>query len=232
MSSVDPDLPAEATTPAPADADVLARLRSGDNSPLEELYRRHRRVFLNWSGFRYESLSEVDRLDAFQQAVVTFYEQVASGRLRVLSASPATYVFRLADRHCQKISKKSGRTINISWPSDINSVGIDADRLSMSPDTSLVSVHSPDRLLDDPFGILLDDDTDDDAALARRERVQRGLRQLTADCRELLVAFYYHAQPLATLTAELGHRDEAVTRTRKSQCLKRLRDWCLPITRS
>ncbi len=197
-------------------AELVARLRAGDSEPLTELYRLHRGAFLDWARRRYPTLTDDDLADAFQEAIVRFYENISSGHLTTLSASPKTLIFLIGDRQCVRVRKNNARTVNISTPS-----GIKGMEFLESHDLP-AAVGAPDELLDDPFEL-----ADTIAADSiRAEVVARALRQLSPDCHRLLTAFYYEGQSLADLTAAHNYRDTYVAAARKSQCLARLRTLC------
>ena len=77
-----------------AATDILSRLQSGDESALTVLYRQYRAPFVAWA-MRHYACREADALDAFQDSVIIFYEQVASGRITSLHSSVQTYLFAI-----------------------------------------------------------------------------------------------------------------------------------------
>lgn len=196
------------------DDDLLARLRAGDRQVVNQLYRRHAAAFLKWAGGRHPGLTSADVEDAYQEAVISLYENLASGRLVQLTAELRTYLFHIGERYCIKFEKKRARAINVSAFAGIK----DAD----FPQTIIEVPANLDEVTDDPFGLATLTDEEE----ARYERVLTAMKRLTAECRDLLTRFYYDSCSLTDLSEEFNHRDATVTRVRKSQCLGRLRELC------
>ncbi|MBC7448779.1 MAG: sigma-70 family RNA polymerase sigma factor [Hymenobacteraceae bacterium] len=194
----------------PSFADVLARLRAGDARALDALYRDHRATFTDWAHRRYPDLADDVIADAFQEAVIVFYEHVMSGRLHTLTAAPSSYIFRLGARICVFTKKSLTGPIKVYPVFSINSM-----------ENFLLTDY---QLPDGPTFLDAQDHTA--ATLERDARVDRALHQLSPDCKRILTGYYFDAQPLAALSAEFGHRDVDVTTVRKSQCLTRLRSLC------
>ncbi len=204
-----------------ADRDALApkgmldRLRAGDQRPLHALYRVHRDPFVKWATIYHPDLDTEALSDAFQDALISFYENVISGKLPELRTRPQTYLFRLGERFCYHQKKKRGPIVKVFEISDINGEDDDEDPDSTDP---------MPILLDDPFAL-----TDELDELDRqRDLIDRALHQLTADCRRILQAYYYADQKISIekLSAELEHNSVEATMARKSYCLGRLRALC------
>jgi DNA-directed RNA polymerase specialized sigma24 family protein len=194
---------------------LLDRLRAGDQRPLDALYQVHRDPFVKWAAERHPELDIEAICDAFQEALITFYENVISGRLQVLTAQPQTYLYRLGERFCHKQKKKRGPIVNVFDHSAIKEE-------DSSEGVAFSAVMS--QLLDDPFAL------SDELAEADHQRhiLKRALQLLTAECHRLLHAYYYADKhiSLAELSAELGHTTIGVTTARKSYCLAKLRALC------
>lgn len=196
----------------PADDDLLEQLRTGDRRVVDQLYLRHAEAFVKWGTRTFPHLDAPDLEEAYLEAVMCLYENLMSGRLTRLTASLRTYLFAIGARICKKLEKSRLRTINVSALLAIKG----------KDDSEMLTGLAADvpELLDDPFGLAALSDEEQ----RQHERLAEGLRRLSADCRDLLIAFYYHNFSVADATEEFNHRDAAVTRTRKSVCLARLRE--------
>lgn len=221
-------LPVSASAPPvlPADeagAALLAALRAGDSRPLDTLCRQQRGPFLIWSAQRYPLLSDDDRRDAFQDALIIFYENALSGRLQTLTASPASYLFGIGARQCHTSGKKFGKTINLSPFAFIN----DRGEPEAAGETDDFDAFQPllAELVEDPYQL---DFSPDDAELARQQAFTAAWNQLAASCREILTGFYYENQTIPQLTISLAYEDANSTKSRKSQCLSRLKELLRP----
>lgn len=87
---------------------ILEKLRSGDDSPIFDLYKIYRDEFILWSASSY-SANEEQAKDAFQDAVLDFYQNVISGQLTSLSSTVKTYLFQIGKHKLLNIQKKESR---------------------------------------------------------------------------------------------------------------------------
>ncbi len=89
-------------------ADVLTGIRSGDQRLLYDIYRANRNEFIQWVVKEFSANQEQAK-DAFQEAMVDFYQNVMSGKLAVLTSSLKTYLFQLGKHKILNIQKKEQR---------------------------------------------------------------------------------------------------------------------------
>jgi RNA polymerase sigma factor (sigma-70 family) len=87
---------------------VLAKLRSGDDSPLFDLYQLLRAEFIVWSKSTFKATEEQSK-DAFQDAILDFHQNVISSHLTELSCSLKTYIFQIGKHKILNIQKKESR---------------------------------------------------------------------------------------------------------------------------
>ena len=87
---------------------ILDKLRSGDDSPIFDLYKLYRDEFLVWSMSTYKATEEQAK-DAFQDAVLDFHQNVISGHLTELSSTIKTYLFQIGKHKLLNIQKKESR---------------------------------------------------------------------------------------------------------------------------
>ena len=200
------------TSSADDEPDLLARLRAGDRRVIDKVYRTYADAFIVWARRGHPKLTEEHLEDAYYEAVICLLENIASGRLTQLTSSLQTYLFAIGERFCQKVEKSYTKTINVSALFDTK--GKYGSNMAYETPSNLP------ELIEDPFGLAVLSDEEQEI----RDRLMTGLKRLTADCRELLIGFYYQNLSVSELSEEFNHRDNAVTRTRKSQCLSRLRE--------
>lgn len=87
---------------------ILNKLRSGDDSPILDLYTLYRNEFIAWSEKTYKATEEQAK-DAFQDAVIDFHQNVISGHLQELTSSVKSYVFQIGKHKLLNIVKKELR---------------------------------------------------------------------------------------------------------------------------
>lgn len=81
------------------DRDILEKIKKGDESALDFLYRKHYRVILKM--ILRNSGTEDEAQDVFQDALIVFWEKVVNNKL-VLTAKISTYLFSI----CQNLWRK------------------------------------------------------------------------------------------------------------------------------
>ena len=75
---------------------------------LENLYDLYREAFYRWAGKRFDC-SQSALEDAWQDAMLVFYDQVRSGRLTTLNCSVKTYLFAVGFRVLSASERKQKR---------------------------------------------------------------------------------------------------------------------------
>lgn len=76
-----------------SEVEVLKGLLGADPAALDQFYVEHRSAFLRFAS-RYQLVQE-DVLDAYQEAVIVFFEQLMAGKLDALKSSVKTYLFSI-----------------------------------------------------------------------------------------------------------------------------------------
>jgi RNA polymerase sigma factor (sigma-70 family) len=79
---------------------------------LEDLYDWYREAFFRWARSRFEC-SHAALQDAWQDAVIVFYDQVKSGRLTSLQCSVKTYLFAVGFRILSASGRKQKNWIKL-----------------------------------------------------------------------------------------------------------------------
>ena len=90
---------------------IIARLRSNRKDVLAELYESYRTEFLRWI-MKYRCTAE-EAKDAYQFAVLTFYENIINGKLTLLSSSEKTYLFAIGKNKILEMKRASNKLTEI-----------------------------------------------------------------------------------------------------------------------
>lgn len=75
--------------------DALSGIRSGDNRLISHIYDLYRGEFVAFVR-RDFSIGEEDAVELYQESFIALYENVRNGKLRELTVSLKTYLFRIA----------------------------------------------------------------------------------------------------------------------------------------
>ncbi|MCH2085333.1 MAG: sigma-70 family RNA polymerase sigma factor [Saprospiraceae bacterium] len=101
----------------PDDQQLLQALQSKESKALEQLYLSYRKPFIAFAR-RYQA-NEEDVLDAYQDAVIAFFENVQTGKLNKLSSTIKTYLFSIGKYKLINKLKQNGSKSLIDYTSDI-----------------------------------------------------------------------------------------------------------------
>jgi len=94
-----------------SDKELINAIQKGQIWASEHLYDQHRRSFLSW-GYSYFKATPNDIEDAWQEAVVKFFEKVISGEIISLQCTIRTYLFALGGHKLKQYYRKTKR---ITW---------------------------------------------------------------------------------------------------------------------
>ncbi len=89
---------------------LIQSVREDGMKALESVYRAFRGEFLGF-GRRFQ-VSDADILDAFQDAIIAFYENVMEGKIEELGSSVKTYIFSIGKYQLLNKLKRDKRTVD------------------------------------------------------------------------------------------------------------------------
>lgn len=72
----------------------------------DRIYDLYMDDFLNSANYKYTSVPQEDLIDAWQDTVISFFEQIRSGKISHLSCSIRTFLFLLGFRYIMKYKKR------------------------------------------------------------------------------------------------------------------------------
>ena len=93
------------------DSEVLSRISKGDESALEFLYKKHYRMMAR--AIKSNSGTEEEAKDIYQEALIVFWQKVASGEL-VLTSKISTYLYSVCINLWRKELDRKSRTLDSS----------------------------------------------------------------------------------------------------------------------
>ncbi len=161
---------------------------------VEVLYARFREDFFRWAGRRFQGKRE-DFEDAWQDAVIAFYEQATSGRLTNLRSSPRTWLFAVGYKRLLQNKRKMKRYF---WK--------DAADLALLKDAQLIEYE---------WGL----PSAEESAL-----VERSMGMLSSQCREILIQRFYEGKKIPEIRQALNYNSENTASATLSRCLSKLKD--------
>lgn len=177
-------------------ADIIRQLREQKFDCLTRLDARYRQPFQRWAARRFVATPN-DLEDAWQDALVVFYEKVVSGRLTDLPCGVQTWLFAVGGNKLRNLNRKMRRVI--------------------FPDES-------DRILSGQGGIELPDDEGDPRLDQQRETLRRAIEQVSPQCRNLLIAKHFDGFSIPEIQAKFNLGTPNSTSVQLAKCLARLRE--------
>lgn len=172
---------------------TISALRDGQAGILEDLYDQFRPDFLSWAGKRFRA-TPGDLEDAWQDAVVVFYEKVMSGRLTTLSCTVRTYLFAVGYKRLLKNYRKVRRYL---WLDAIDKA------LKNSPELALIDL--------------------DDRWEEERDLLLAAMEQISPRCRELLLERYFEEKSINDLMQHFEYASHNSVSVTLANCLAKLK---------
>lgn len=185
-------------TPAHLDSQETIRLiQEGRSQVLGQIYDQYREEFLHWGERRFKGKKE-DLLDAWQDAVIAFYEQVASHRLVELRCSLRTYLFAIG---CKRMLKNHRKMNRLLWRDEVDIV---------LQEVAVMTAYD----WDDPW-------------LEEKDQLLAAMELLQPQCQELLLRRYYDERSIQEIMQEWNYNNLNTVSASLSRCLKKLKELIL-----
>ncbi len=139
------------------------------------------------------SVDDDTLLDVYQDAVIVLYNRVIKRNTGEIKSSPESYLFGIAKNLLLKKAIKQKKTVQTD------------DVYKFVPDvgeSELNDKHESDH---------------------NKLRIEQALSQLDEGCRKILELYYYRRYKLDAIAEQLGYDNTNVVKSRKYQCMKKLR---------
>jgi RNA polymerase sigma factor (sigma-70 family) len=178
------------------DGNTLIRsLQEGDSGVLDQLYDRYRGEFITWCSRHFKGLDREDFIDAWQETVIAFYDQVISFRLTVLTCEVKTYLFIIGRRYVIKQMEKAKRTVHVD-PLE--------ETFSLVADTVTFDWEDPDS--------------------EKKEMVGRAMKQLSEQCKSALMMRFAEGLSVPEIMQKSGYPNLNTVSATLSRCLRKLKE--------
>ena len=175
-----------------SERDIVQWMKINANQAVAYLYKQYRDEFFTFA--RRYTTDDSSMVDAFQEAIIAFYEYCIKGKYDPERSSPKTMLFGIARYTLLNAKKKQGRIIGMEDLSDL-------------------------RLEDEIVDHFIDEELTE-----KQLRIKEGLSILNENCRKIISLFYFFEYSIEAIVKEMGYQNGNVVRSHKSRCLKRLRE--------
>ena len=93
---------------------VIQRIKSGDYTELENVYKEYRLEFFRWIVKQY-NCSHEDAQDIYQQSMIIFYENIVTDKITALNSGIKTYLFAIGkNKYFELMRDKHKQNIELS----------------------------------------------------------------------------------------------------------------------
>jgi len=172
---------------------LIARIRAQGMVGLSKIYEEYRAEFLKF-GYQFGT-SEEDILDAYQDAVIAFFENVSEGKVTELKSGVKTYIFGIGKYLLMHRFKSTIRNVS-------------------DPEMTL-------KLLDkdkDYAQLFAEEELNHQQSL-----IFAALEKLPGRCKNLLLLFYYQNYSIEAIRHAMDYNNDNTVKANKSRCMKFLK---------
>ena len=100
---------------------IIQEIKAGNQHVIVLLYKEYRDEFIQFAIKNY-GLSREELKDVFQDTIIAFYENIASGRLEFLTSDVKTYLFAIGKRQASNHKRNLFKIGNLSTDDDIKAI--------------------------------------------------------------------------------------------------------------
>ena len=173
--------------------DVLAQVRQGRFECLTQIDDAYRQKFIAWASKRF-LVTPNDLEDAWQEALVLFYEKILAGKLVSLNCSIGTYLFAVGGKHLLNMNRKMRR---ILWQDDAGLALLGKKDLG-------------NQLIDEPWE-------------NEKLQVSKAMAQLSEKCQKLLKYRHFDGYSIPEIKAMTDIASENAVSVHLFNCLENLK---------
>lgn len=134
-----------------SDQEIFEALRSGQMEAFDQIYKMHRTEFIYVAASKFREVPKDDIIDAWQDSVISFFEQIRDRKLVSLSCSIRSFLFLLGFRYIIKYKRHYLREtdfepLEVKGIPDLSQIGLDWESRSQE---NLNQLHSAINQLPD-----------------------------------------------------------------------------------
>lgn len=174
------------------DQSILEQLKKGDNEVLKAVYLDYRSEFINFA--LQFNLTQDEAVDVYQDSVLAFRENIATGKLSVLKSSIKTYLFSIGKYMIYDYLRSKKRFVNSNIILTAENEG-----------------EGFEPLFNEEFNV-------------KEQLLKNAFARLGEKCKNILTLFYYQEYSIEEIVKALNYSSKDVVKSQKSRCLKSLKE--------
>ncbi|MGI8892316.1 MAG: RNA polymerase sigma factor [Bacteroidia bacterium] len=171
---------------------LTAEIEAGNANKIVEIYKLYRNEFIHWV-CRENACTEEEAKDAFQEAVIAYYNNLRQNKLNELRSSEKTYLFSIGRNKMLNILRKRKQLVTFDVVEGTNGME--------HSENSIDNTHNDDH---------------------NRQLIREYLDKQCVDCQKVLKAFYFEGKDMKTIAEEMGYKNADVAKKKKYECFRKL----------
>ncbi|WP_130735803.1 RNA polymerase sigma factor [Flavobacterium sp. J27] len=168
-------------------------LRSGNDKFYSILYKEHKDAFMNYA--RKFGLTEEEMEDIYQEALIVFYENIATGKLTSFESTIRTYIFSIGKYKIHELLRTKKKLINTIVLDEIENM------------EAIENWNNTEAQLDQ-----------------YQEQLKFAFKNLGKRCQRILELFYTENKSIKEIVQLENYENENTVKAQKSRCMKSLRE--------
>jgi len=179
---------------------IFNALKAGQMEAFDRIYDLYRDEFLRSASFKFNRVPLEDLVDSWQDSVISFFEQIRSGRLTNLSCSIKTFLFLIGYRYIIKYKRHYLKELASEPLAD-----------ELNSDLSVLEAS-------------WDGSVDEDTVM-----LMRAVEQMPVQSRRLLLLRYIEGKRIEEIMKEMNYNSANAVSVTLSRSLKKLKEMLEPI---
>ncbi|MBK7881917.1 MAG: sigma-70 family RNA polymerase sigma factor [Saprospiraceae bacterium] len=177
------------------DQRLFQDLKSGNMQAFDQIYLLYRDDFVRTARHRFSSMPEADIVDAWQDALVSFFEQISSGRLHTLSCSIKSFLYLIGFRYIMKSHHLNLKTDHVESFSD------KAENLHFAEEMDLMPELNDEQIL-----------------------LNARIKELPEQSKRMLLLRYVDGKSIPEIAQEMNYQSDNSVSVTLSRTLKKLKE--------
>ena len=177
------------------DQEIFQALKSNQMGAIDQIYKLYRSDFLRVAALKFSAVPKEDLIDAWQDTVISFYEQIRSGKLSTLTCSLRTFLFLLGYRYIIKYKRHY-----------LKELSSDKMENNSNQQVSLIELD-----WDKPWN-------------EEKKTLEDSIQQLPEQSRRILILRYLEGKTIDEIKTEMNYTSTNVVSATLSRSLNKLRE--------
>lgn len=165
------------------------------NDEFRAIYDELRPGYLAYFGNRYSFLRREDLEDLYNDTLLAFYDNIATGRLATLTCSIKSYIYTIGRNKAVDLIRHQHPEARVS-----------ADTIEM--------FSRVDAIWDDA----------NETEREKQSAVMHVVNKMVEPCRTILNLFYFQMETMKTIAQQMKYASADVAKTKKNQCMTKVRN--------